>query len=200
MGNRPQVHQIYRHFKGDLYQVAAIARHWETGEELVVYQELSGERKVYADALAAFTGKVNRRRYPDAAQEDRFVLAESPAVREPQREAAPWRNPGSAGQAGREEAPETDGWREGPAREREEAPREDSAQLDPLLLEFLDADSYETKLNVLAGLRHRMTDRMLTTMAVACDLEVKDGELEERYTALRSCLLTRARYERSRPR
>ena len=63
------------------------------------------------------------------------------------------------------------------------------------MLEFLDADSYEEKLNILAGLHHRITDHMLTTMAISCDIEVGEGDIEERYSQLRNCLLTLQKYE-----
>ena len=71
-------------------------------------------------------------------------------------------------------------------------------ELDPLVLEFLDADSYEQKLNILAGLHHRITDEMITTMAIACDIEVNDGETEERYEELKNCLLTMEKFECNR--
>lgn len=71
------------------------------------------------------------------------------------------------------------------------SPAEDEEPaLDPLVLEFLDADSYEEKLNILAGLHHRITNEMITTMAISCDIEVNDGEPEERYEELKNCLLT----------
>ena len=79
-------------------------------------------------------------------------------------------------------------------------PEEESEEfhIDPLVLEFLDADSYEQRLNILAGLHHRITDDMITTMAIACDVEISDGDIEERYESLKMCLLTMERYECNR--
>lgn len=37
----------YRHFKGNEYQVLAIAKHTETGEIVVVYQALYGEYGIW---------------------------------------------------------------------------------------------------------------------------------------------------------
>ncbi len=87
---------------------------------------------------------------------------------------------------------------EGRQVEAVESAEEEELALDPLVLEFLDADSYEQKLNILAGLHHRITDEMITTMAIACDIEVEDGDIEERYESLRGCLLTLDRYECNR--
>ena len=76
-----------------------------------------------------------------------------------------------------------------------EEPTEAELTLDPMVLEFLDADTYEQRLNIMAGLHHRITDDMITTMAIACDVEVGDGGVEERYEALKTCLVTMQRYE-----
>ncbi len=50
----------YRHFKGRYYQVIGVARHSETGEELVVYRPLYGERGLWVRPLAMFTETVER--------------------------------------------------------------------------------------------------------------------------------------------
>ena len=46
---------IYRHYKGNLYQVLGVARHSETEEFLVVYRPLYGERGLWVRPLAMFT-------------------------------------------------------------------------------------------------------------------------------------------------
>jgi hypothetical protein len=65
-------------------------------------------------------------------------------------------------------------------------------------MEFLEADTYEQRLNILASLQNRVTDDMINTMAVAVDLEIKDGDIAERYEELKNCLLTFEKYECNR--
>ena len=75
---------------------------------------------------------------------------------------------------------------------------EEEAVLDPLLMKFLDADTYGDKLKILVGLQSRITDDMLNTIAVSLDLELEEGELEERYQTLKNCLITLEKYECNR--
>jgi len=49
---------IYRHYKGNLYQVLHTAQHSETEESLVVYRCLYGEYGVWVRPLAMFTETV----------------------------------------------------------------------------------------------------------------------------------------------
>ena len=49
----------YRHYKGNQYQILAIARSSENvGEELVVYQDLSDASKIWARPRAMFEEEV----------------------------------------------------------------------------------------------------------------------------------------------
>ena len=42
-----KIHGIYQHYKGDCYIVEGLARHSETGEEMVVYRQLYGDGGLY---------------------------------------------------------------------------------------------------------------------------------------------------------
>ena len=45
---------IYRHFKGNRYEVTGVALHSETLEEMVVYKALYGENKLWVRPASMF--------------------------------------------------------------------------------------------------------------------------------------------------
>jgi len=231
MSRIPKPQEIYRHFKGNLYQIITVANHSETGEQLVIYQALYGDYKVYARELSMFTSLVDREKYPNATQEYRFELqpignaantedasckkeehtkevlglTASAAGKMPENEvakadAASEENNKADAFSEENNKADTDKMKVDKADATKVESAEEEANLDPMLIQFLDADGYEEKLNVLAALHHRITQDMITIMAVASDVEVAEGELEERYAQLRNCLLTLEKYECNRMR
>ena len=66
------------------------------------------------------------------------------------------------------------------------------------MLAFIDADSYEQRLLILDSLHKRITGDMINTVTVSEDLEIKEGDLEDRYQELRNCLRTYEKFECNR--
>lgn len=195
MQQLPKANEIYRHFKGNLYRVITIATHTETREKLVIYQALYGNFGIYARELSMFMSRVDRQKYPDAPQEYRFELVpEIIGQQAPQQQSKEIAV--SETSAGPETKPQSQAERMTKAAEPE-AENEEAA-LDSRLLAFLDADTYREKLNLLISMRESLTEDMVTTMAVSLDIEVSEGAIEERYDALKNCLLMLEKYECSR--
>lgn len=190
MRANPKPQEIYRHFKGNVYQIITIARHSETNIKMVVYQQLYAPYGVYVRPLDMFMSKIDTKKYPKEKQIYRFEKIDirgEDTVEQPAESSAETLNRLlNRGKKENEITPDIQG---GEAEE---------FTLDPGLVEFLDADSYEKKLEILSALHNRITDDMIDTMAVSLDTEVKEGDIEERYAEIRNCLLTMERFECNR--
>lgn len=61
----------YKHFKGTIMEVIAVAKHSETLEEMVVYKHLDDDQ-IWVRPLEMFNSKVDKEKYLDVTQEYRF--------------------------------------------------------------------------------------------------------------------------------
>lgn len=215
----PKSGEFYRHFKNKLYQVITVATHSETGEQLVIYQALYGDYKTYARPLAMFTSEVDHEKYPEVTQKYRFERVEPGDWEKHVEQASAWEDTGAASDAdcdGAEKFPDTAGYRkceevqtqeniaQGTAQITEDSRTvenqadESKAQINPKVLEFLDTEDFDERYNILVSLRDELDDQMVNILAVALDVVIPEGRLEERYDALKNCLRTRQRYESTR--
>ncbi len=187
--------QFYRHFKGGLYQVAAVATHTETGENLVIYQALYGDYGVYARPYEMFNSEVDRAKYPDAGQTYRFELVE-PGKEESGEE--PEKQPESVSRP--EQSTEQKTEQEAPKEAEAEQKPEDleAGGVNPILLEFLDADTLEQKLHILTVYRNKMDESLLNSIAISLDLVVEKKGLQEMYDEIINCLSMMKHFECNR--
>ncbi len=176
MERLPKSGEFYRHFKNKLYQIVTVATHSETGEALVIYQALYGDFKVYARPLAMFVSEVDHEKYPDVTQKYRFEKVEL----------------GDVAHLGAQVA-------DADVQESHPGAQADDEEIEPKLMEFLDADRMEDKYNILVAMRDCVTDQMINTMAVVLDVVIPEGDLTERYEQLKYCIRTKQRYEIERP-
>ena len=210
--NRPRPQEIYRHFKGNMYQVIAIATHSETREEMVVYQALYGDYKFYVRPLDMFMSEVDRNKYPEVTQKYRFQKVEvsedttpstQPEVVTPQRETVlPKINVAPSAPASSKETIRQNFRNEPykPSKVMEKSVDEEAEDLhlDPLVIKFLDADLAVEKNDILSKLRPIITNDMIDIMAMSMGVVVKEGDVLDRYNDLRTCLTTMEKYESTR--
>jgi len=66
---------IYRHFKGNIYELIGIAKHSETREDMAVYRALYGDGGLWVRPLDMFMAMVET----DKGPAQRFVLVKNAA-------------------------------------------------------------------------------------------------------------------------
>ncbi len=210
MRHKPEAYEIYRDSKGKLYQIVAVAKNSEDGSKQVVYQALYAPFEIYVRPLEMFMSEVDRAECPDAPQQYGFepdgmpdrpdIGREIDGAEIPAGPDAAVEPDGVAGSEDLDAAGEPDEVEDlDAAGEPDELEDLDADEvLDPMLLEFLDSDTYEQKLNILTALHERITQDMINTIAMALDVEIAPGDLEERYDQVRNCLLTFEKYECNR--
>jgi hypothetical protein len=168
----PKPGDIYRHFKNKLYQIITVAIHSETGEQMVVYQALYGNFKTYVRPLSMFISEVDHIKYPEVVQTYRFQRIE---LEEDKVESSV-------------EKSSKDRLIDNTA----------SGNIQSILMDFLDAKTYEDKLNIIIGKKKYLNDRIINDIAASIDCSIEDGNLEKRIQDLIYNLSTLSRFEFNR--
>lgn len=68
------VDRVYRHFKGNVYQVVDIVLDCETTELVVIYKAIENNKIIWCRKLSDFESNVDFDKYPNATQKKRFEL------------------------------------------------------------------------------------------------------------------------------
>lgn len=209
MEHLPKSGELYRHFKNKLYQIVTVAVHSETGEQLVIYQALYGDYKVYARPLAMFAGEVDYEKYPDVKQKYRFEKVDRTCNMEQAIGEARGSKHGDVEKvncnmkqeiAHRYEEEQSLAY----ISKTKNTKKEDGAvsgerpKLNSSMMDFFDADDLQEKYNILTSMRDEINDHMINNMAVVLDVVIPEGKLDERYEALKRCIRTRQKYETNR--
>ncbi len=178
MGRVVKPGEFYRHFKGNLYQIMAVAQHSETGEQMVVYQALYGTFAVYVRPYEDFVSEVDHEKYPDVVQRYRFMRVEPTDAGEEKACSA---------------AEEGQIWR--PAAVEDGDGRTESMEPNPDFLRFLDADSCEERVTCLKRLARTATQQEMDSIFLVLDMKPERGSIEEQAWAAIRFLNMQRRYD-----
>ena len=63
------------------------------------------------------------------------------------------------------------------------------------LMEFLDAETFDERLEVLRKIKNSIDDRTIDAIAVAIDTQIPDGSVEDRYDKLMEHMKMKKKYE-----
>lgn len=203
MRELPRPGDRYRHFKNKLYQIVAVATHSETGEKMVVYQALYGDFGVWVRPLSMFLEPVDRKKHPDAAQEYRFERVDQkkyPDAEDAQREnrMSVHRRAGKQEPPGIEKAQEETWFRNASASSQHRAQKQAEPALHPLFHQFLDADTFEERMELLARMRGQVGRREAESLCLCLDIQPVSGSVEEILDQIRQCLRMQQRYDAPR--
>lgn len=203
MDRTPKPGEFYRHFKNKMYQIVAVATHSETKEKLVIYQALYDDFGIYARPLDMFVSEVDHEKYPDVAQKYRFEKVEpgdksihDDVMKNDVMQLDEVHDERKLENKIQNEVVQSSMTQNSKLQDRISSTDADDEQApDPHLMEFLDADTFEEKYNILVSMRDTITDRLIDDIAVVMDIVIPEGPLTKRYEDLKNTIKTRQYYE-----
>ena len=200
--------EFYKHFKGQLYQVRALAENSEDNTPMVVYQAMYAPFKIWVRPLSTFLEKLDKEKYPDAAQEYRFeriilddrqnTEAAEPDIVQSEKPPAVTNtiHPEEAITVSDEEI--TDALLSGQVERKLSGKISDNQLAAKGLMIFLDAENYHDKRHIFSSLEPYLNDTMLNNIAVTLDLVLDEGSKEQHFETILNCLETHEHYECNR--
>lgn len=189
--NIPRQGEIYKHYKGNLYQITAVAMHTETEEMMVVYQALYGDFKYYTRPLKMFMeqiedkgNKINRFtliNFYNSVQ-DTINNIDNVAIydEEDNNIDDTYSNKEYLGSLSDE--------------------FDSNLERECSLMGFLDAKTYTDKMNILKEMRcgGNLNEQILRNCAMSIDCVVDEDGLDEQYYAIMNCLKMLSKFECTR--
>ena len=191
----PRMGEIYKYYQGGDVKVLSLCTGIETGERLVVYQELFGRYDIYATHFSRFVGEVDIKKHPACAYRFKFTYQErddlgigfeKKDVRGPKLQKI-------------SETPDNN-FREKEPGEAGPVKNDGDKSISELMIDFLDERDFEKKEEILAEMEGNkdLSDGIIDNLAAALDIVIDEGPLDKRFTQLRFCVRTRARFENNR--
>ena len=199
---KPVSGEFYRHFKGKTYQVKMLALDSETQREQVVYQAMYEPFLYWVRDLEEFMGMVDTKKHPESGEKYRF---EKITFAEAQKE-------GNFAIRGEDPETQAEGGSKVEISDREFLKAVKTGQPERYLggkltdseiahrglLQLLDADTFHERRQILIGLKQYIDKRMLNNIAVAFDIVLEEGDIEEQYDSIMRCIEAFERYEGGR--
>jgi hypothetical protein len=184
---------FYRHFKGKLYQVRCIAKDTETLKEVVVYQAMYPPYGIWTRPLEEFTSLVPEKYkdsndYPYASQKFRFVEVKIKDGLEEDNKIT--KNPSLSRTTISKDADNIS--------VSEDIKETSNQKVNIILMDFLDADTYKKKKEIIRKNRKNITEGMIQSMAMSLDLHIEGNDLDSDINYILKYLNVNDKYTGSR--
>lgn len=211
--------ELYKHFKGQIYQIRALATNSADNTAMVVYQAMYPPFVTWVRPLSSFLEKIDKNIYPDATQEYRFEKitfdGQNPDIEkicttdtmivtdathpETFSETVHMHEAETSDNVTSVSDEEIASALLSGQVERKLAGRISDKEIAAKgLMIFLDAADYHDKCQIFLSLRQYLNDTMLNNIAVTLDLVLDDGSPEQHFDTILNCLQTHEHYECNR--
>lgn len=199
--------EFYKHFKGQIYQVRALAENSEDNTPMVVYQAMYAPFKIWVRPLSMFLEKLDKEKYPGAAQDYRFErimfdncqsTATEPDTVQSEKSAAIINTIPAKEVITVSDKEITDALLSGQVERKLSGKISDKQLAAKGLMIFLDAENYHDKRHIFSSLEPYLDDTMLNNIAVTLDLVLGEGSMEQHFDTILNCLETHEHYECNR--